>query len=248
MDDKTGIFKDLVPLLGKLVWPLFILFILVLFRDEAGEVYKIAKQRFEGGASLKIGGIFELGQQAGATQIGKLSLNNLPIEAIGGAAGTIEKESLQQLENLREQFKNAPQRRIDTLRVSDSKRYSPALLKDYVTTLGIRYVVFERGGAFDGWIDSGVFLGQLSLLRPGASAEEQNRAILPYDELRSHLGGVSTQSADNADSARQVLGKMQELHLENLPILKDGRFIFFANRGEILSSLISKLIVEQGEK
>jgi hypothetical protein len=51
------------------------------------------------------------------------------------------------------------------------------------------------------------------------------------------------------ESAKQVLQKMQKLHLENLLIVKDNHFVFFANRGEILSSLMTSYILEpRGQK
>ncbi|MGA1874371.1 MAG: hypothetical protein ACMUIA_02055 [bacterium] len=248
MDSKWEVFKEFIPLLPKLVWPIFIIIMLMAFKQETAELYAILKKRLTEGASIKIGGFLELGEQAAAIQIDKMPLNNIPIEAIGGPAAAVGKESFHVLEQLRRKLKTSPHQRVDTLRVDDSKVYSPTLLKDYVNTLGIRYIVFEQAGVFDGWVDSGVFLSQLRLLRPGASSDELDRATLSYAELRREIGGISLESAEYSDSARQVLESMQDLHVENLPIVKKGRFLFFANRGEILSSLISSLIIEKGDQ
>jgi hypothetical protein len=245
MDNKSGWFKDLIPLLTKLVWPVFIIIMLLIFMGQTQELYSIAKKRFAGGASLKIAGFLELGEQAGATEIANLSLSNISIEAIGGAANTAEKESFIALEKMRADLRKSPNKRVDTLNIDETKKYSPALLKDYVNTLGIRYIIFQRGGKFDGWIESGIFLSQLRLLFPGASREQLDKAILEYNRLRAEIAGISTQYAISSNTAKEVLAKMRELHIENLPILKGDKFLFFANRGEILSSLISSLIFEQ---
>jgi len=245
MDNKSGWFKSSMPLITKLVWPAFIIIMLFVFMGETRDLYSIVKKRLTGGASFKLGGFLELGQQAGATEIKNLSLNNIPIEAIGGAANTAEKESLIALEKLREDLRKSPHKRVDTLKIDDTKKYSPTLLKNYVNTLGIRYILFQRGGKFDGWIESGIFISQLPLLFPGAPPDELDRAILKYSRLRGEIAGISTESAKSSDTAKQVLETMQELHVDNLPILKGDQFLFFANRGEILSNLISSFIIEQ---
>jgi hypothetical protein len=248
MTTKSGGLKEFVPLLTKLVWPIFIIIMLFIFMDEIQEFYSIAKKRIVGGASIKIAGFLELGQQAGATEITNLSLSNIPIEAIGGAANTAEKESLNALVKLREDLRKSPNKRVDTLKIDDTKKYSPTLLKDYVSTLGMRYILFQHGGKFDGWIESGIFISQLPLLFPGAPPDELDKAILNYNKIREEIAGISTQFVKSTDTAKKVLAKMQELHVDNLPILKGDQFLFFANRGEILSSLISSLIIEQKGK
>jgi hypothetical protein len=246
MENREISFKDFVPLVEKLIWPVFIVIMILSFSREAREIYGIFKQRLTEGASIKIGGFLELGQKASETEIGQLGFANLKIEAIGGPAEAVSKESLSALDRLRQEIKAAPNRRIDTLRVDDGRIYSSTLLKDYVSTLGVRFIVFEAGGNFDGWMDAGIFVSQLALLRPGASPGELAQANLSYAEIRSQMAGISKESALPSDSAKQVLQKMQKLHIENLPIVKDNHFVFFANRGEILSNLITSYILEPG--
>jgi hypothetical protein len=249
MENREVSIRDFMPLVEKLIWPVFIVIMILAFSREARDFYGILKQRLSEGASIKIGGFLELGEKASETEIGQLGFANLRIEAIGGPAEAVAKESLGALDRLRQEIRASPNRRIDTLRVDDGKVYSATLLKDYVSTLGVRFIVFERGGNFDGWMDAGVFVSQLALLRPGASPGELAQANLPYAEIRSQMAGVSRESALPTDSAKQVLQKMQKLHLEQLPIVKDNRFVFFANRGEILSSLMTSYILEpKGQK
>jgi hypothetical protein len=83
---------------------------------------------------------------------------------------------------------------------------------------------------------------------PGASPQELERATLSYPVLKNRIAGISIEAANYTDSAKDVLERMQDLHVENLPIVKNKEFIFFANRGEILSSLISSYILEQGNQ
>jgi len=65
----------------------------------------------------------------------------------------------------------------------------------------------------------------------------------PYGRAGQYYKGI------NADSAKKVLQKMQQMHIENLPIVKNSRFSFFVNCGEILSSLISTYILDlSGQK
>lgn len=249
MEDRGVAIKDFLPLVEKIIWPVFIVIMIFSFSGEAKDLYAILKKRLSEGASVKIGGFFELGEKASETEIGQLGFANLRIEAIGGPAEAVSKESFGALDRLRQEIKAAPNRRIDALRVDDRKIYSTTLLKDYVGTLGVRFIVFEAGENFDGWMDAGIFVSQLALLRPGASPGELAQANLSYAEIRGQMAGISKESALPSDSAKQVLQKMQKLHLENLPIVKDNRFVFFANRGEILSSLMTSYILEpSGQK
>ena len=129
MEDREVSIKDFMPLVEKLIWPVFIVIMIVSFRGEARDLYGILKKRLSEGASIKIGGFLELGEKASQTEIGQLGFANLRIEAIGGPAEAVSKESFGTLDRLRQEIKAAPNRRIDTLRVDDGKLYSPALLK-----------------------------------------------------------------------------------------------------------------------
>ena len=247
MENKSAIIQVMMPFLTKFVWPIFIVIALLFFNAETKEIYSLLKSRVASGAAVKIG-FLELGEQASAIEINKLTLTNLPIEAIGGQAASVSKESAHELNKIRQELSKSPGKTIDALKIKSGKIFSPAVLQDYISSLGIKFVVFEQNGLFDGWADSGVFLSQLRLLvtkkrleSPGMNPAD---IIFPYSELRRKIAGISKESAAYTDSAKQVLEKMQKNHTENLPILNKDKFAFFANRGEILSMLISSLILE----
>jgi CBS domain-containing protein len=69
---------------------------------------------------------------------------------------------------------------------------------------------------------------------------------LEYGELKSQTIGLNMESVTPESSAKQVLAKMQDLHIDSIPVVNaDGAWLFFANREEILASLISKIILEK---
>jgi hypothetical protein len=231
---------------GKLVWPVFIGILLLIFSGESSELYAILKDRIKSGSAVKLGSFLELGAQAGKTEVSQLLFRDLPIEAIGGPAEAVGKGSMHTLELLREGLKQSPYGRVDTLIIGSAGRYSPALFKDYVNTLGIRFIVFRQNGSFDGWIEAGVFLSQL-FSQLNMSGVDPNQAIVKYDQLKRDIVGINHKAMQKTDSARQVLQAMQDAHTENLPVLDGKQFKFFANREEILANLISQLILKEPE-
>jgi len=237
--------KSWFGLAGKLVWPVFIVALMLIFSSESAELYTILKDRIMSGSALKVG-LFEIGEQASKTAISALVFPDLPVEAIGGPAEAVRKESGFALQRLQEELKKSPYRRVDTLMVDSGVIYSPTLLKDYINTLGVRFVVFRKNGRFDGWIEAGLFLNQL-ISRLNMPSEQLKEVTIPYDELKRGIVGISQKAVQAKDSARRVLQVMQEGHTENLPVLDGEKFKFFANRGEILANLISKFILKEKE-
>lgn len=77
---------------------------------------------------------------------------------------------------------------------------------------------------------------------------DPNTVIISYSDLKQDMVGISHNTVKATDSARVVLQVMQESHTENLPVLEGEQFKFFANRGEILANLISKLILTKQEE
>jgi hypothetical protein len=224
--------KDWVPLLSKLVWPVFILCAFIAFRSDAARLVSISVDRIEKGAAVKTPW-FELSELAQSTSVTELRLDNRPIEALGTSGGVTRKGTRDYLEQIRAELARNPNKPIDTLRLVDTILFSTDLLKEYVSTLGLHYVVFERGGRFDGWMTAGTFVAQL----PGENA------TVDYGELKSRLSGVRTASVPSSMSATNVLAEMQKVHMDALPVVKDGKWLFFTTRGEILSSLIASLVV-----
>lgn len=228
--------KDWIPLINKLVWPAFSVVLLLLFHGQVREVYRVVLDGVKSGRGLEIAGILKLGEAARNTEISELSFNNISIEGIGGPGGVVRKGSEASLMRLQEELRESPSRTIDTLLVTDGIMYSVELLKQYVSTLGLRFVVFQRGNQFDGWMNSGTFVAQLLL------SEE----FIRYEDLKDSMIGVSQENVQQTDSAKEVLEKMQELHIDSIPVLESsGRWRFFANRGEILARLMSSVLLEE---
>ncbi|MCK4827897.1 hypothetical protein KA005_69855, partial [bacterium] len=194
----------------------------------------------------EVGSFFKLGESAKETPVTKLAQKDLPIEAIGGGqeSGVIEKASTELLYTLKNNLRNFPLQKMDVLLVTDAKSYSSDALEKYIASLGVRFILFQKSGKFDGWIDSGKFAGQL---RAGIFARE----LLPkqtysYNELTSRIEGVSKEYLNATDTAFEVLKKMQSLYVDNLPVIDANKnFMFFINRGEILSALMTTIILEE---
>jgi CBS domain-containing protein len=226
--------KDWIPLITKLVWPAIIALLLIVFHRQVAEIYSIAYERMQAGGSIEIGGFLRLGEKATDTAIKDLSPTNIPIEGIGGAEGVVRKDSRPALAQLQQDLANNPGSAINTLLVTDDIQvYSVPLLKEYVGSLGLTYVVFQEGSAFSGWMTSSLFVAQLP--EDGTAA---------YRELRQ-MGGIRKESVRPKTSAREVLQQMQELHVDSLPVVdENGKWLFFANRGEILANLITSVLLK----
>lgn len=230
--------KDWIPLINKLVWPVIIGIILLIFHSEVGEMYDLTVNRIKSGGSIEIGGFFKLGEKATNTEIKELSDANLSIEGFGGV---VRKGSRSALAKLQDELENSPNMKINALLVTDEIRsYSVKLLKEYVATLGLRYVVFQQNNGFDGWMNSGPFVAQLP-------SDPKDNITIPFSRL-TNMKGISKHSVKPGASAKDVLEKMQELGLDSIPVVDENmRWQSFANRGEILAHLMSSLILADKE-
>lgn len=237
--EKSNKINDWIPLLTKLVWPIIILIALIVFSTQVSEVYKVVMKSIKEGRAVEFGGFLKLGEAASTIEIGKLSQDNISIDKIGGGGGVVRKGSEAQLTSLQKELEKNPTKTINTMLINNNIYYSVKLLKDYVSTLGLKYVVFQKNGVFDGWIMSGAFVAQLPA----------NNQTLDYYELKDQTIGIRDQSVNPTDNARDVLWKMQDLHMESLPVVDEGgKWLFFANRGEILSTLMTTLMLENEEE
>jgi CBS domain-containing protein len=151
------------------------------------------------------------------------------VETVGGYKEFVEKSSFMVLEKLRRQLHNSPTQRIDVLLITSNKRYSIKLLSSYVSTLGIRFIVFQKQGAFDGWMDTGLFNSQLPT---------QDNAW-SYDHLHSRLIGIRQDSVTSDTSAVEVLKAIDKGNTENIAVVDNDKFRFIVNRGNILSKLLT---------
>ena len=236
--ENTKSLNNWIPLITKLVWPFFTVLLLIIFHNQVTEIYTVLLSSVKAGRSVEIGGFIKLGEAATQTEIGDLSHNDISIEGIGGSAGVVRKSSSSHLRNLQRELRENPQISINTLLVPDHITYSVELLKQYIGTLGLRFVVFQRGYKFDGWISSSTFVAQLP----------EDVGTVDYNTLRRNIIGVNDQTVLPTESAKDVLEKMQQLHLDSIPVVdSDKRWLFFANRGEILARLMTTIILEKGE-
>jgi CBS domain-containing protein len=241
MEKSKGL-SDWVPLITKLVWPFFTIVFLLIFNQEVREVYNIVLNSMRAGRSVEIGGFLKLGEAAKETQIADLSNADISIKGIGGQASVTRKGTSSDLRRLLQELEKNPSKRINTLLLTDEIIFSVRLLKEYVGTLGLRFVVFQRQGEFEGWIQSSTFVAQL----PETDERPDADVRLNYDELKNQIIGLSRQTVGPDGSAKEVLAKMQDLQIDSIPVVNaEGQWLFFASREEILASLISKIILEK---
>ena len=64
--------KDWIPLINKLVWPVIVGIVLLIFHSEVSEMYDLTVNRIKSGGSIEIG-FFKLGDKATNTEIKDLS-------------------------------------------------------------------------------------------------------------------------------------------------------------------------------
>jgi predicted transcriptional regulator len=230
--------NDWIPLITKLVWPVIILILLIIFNRQVSELYGIVLTSIKEGRNVEIGGFLKLGEAAKTLEIGKLSQEEISIEKIGGGGGVVRKGTVSQLTKLQRELEQNPNKKINTMLINDGIIYSVELLKRYVSTLGLKYVVFQQNGAFDGWIASSTFVAQLPM----------GETTFSYSELKQRTIGISKQSVAPDENAKEVLQKMQKLQLETLPVVDENdRWLFFTTRGDILTSLMTQLMLEDDD-
>lgn len=100
----------------------------------------------------------------------------------------------------------------------------------------MQFVVYQKNGKFDGWMFAKTFGAQLPT--EGVS-DENDSASITFNRLRN-FSGLNQYYVSADASAKDVLEKMQELHVNSLPVVdKEKKWQFFANRGEILARLMT---------
>lgn len=229
---KVGIW---ISLLSKLIWPVFIVILLVIYSKSIGEAYDVVLESIKSGRSMKIG-ILELGQAADKTEIRSFPYEEMSTIVIEGPAGFVEEAEIENLNKIKQELEENPSRTIDTLMVKDKVIHTSDRLKRAIAKFGLRYVVFEKNGKFDGWILSSNFVAQLP---PGS---------VSYDELKKSIVGIRNQTVSPDDSMKKVLGTMLDLHTDSLPVVDSGgKWKSFANRGEILGRLTTEIILQDVE-
>ena len=227
---NTDIMKDWIPVLEKLIWPVFIVILLVVFRDKLNGLYQMTTQ----GRSLEIAGWIKIGEQVQNTDINSFASHDLSLEAVERDDHVVDKGGEGQLRQLQDKLRNAELQSIDILKVTDNKIYDKDLLLKYISTLGIKYVVFVKSGVFDGWINSSVFSGQLLV------GEERT---FNYNRLRNSLAGIREESVAPDMKTSDVLTKMKDSNADDLAVVDEGTFKYIVNKQDILTALVSNTIL-----
>lgn len=237
--------KDWIPIISKLVWPVIIGLVFLIFHKKVGEVYNMAMERLQAGGSVEIG-FFKFGEIAKNTSIAELSLNDVPLEVIAnrepGVSRGVTKGGVQRLSALQSEIENNPDKVINTLLITDNiNRYSIELLKEYVSTLNLPYVIYLKRGQFDGLLRSQHFIAQL----PTPEEARVRNLRIDYKRLRGYKG-VSMNKALPTATAKEVLELMQEWHTELLPVVDENeKWLYVVNREDILSNLMTSLLVSK---
>ncbi len=236
-----GALKDWIPFFSTLVWPLFIALILVLFRNQIKSIIKKIIQAIGEGRSVQIGDWLRIGEKttiaelAGRTTAEVGEALDISVDSVGGFEEFVEKSSYSVLENLRQKLQTAPTQRIDVLLIVSGKKYSSRLLRSYISDLAIRFVVFQKQNQFDGWIDAGMFNSQLPTMD----------VQMTYDDIRRDIIGIRKETVAPGDSSVAVLKAMDKSNLENIAVVDGDQFRFIAERGSILSKLITTTLFKE---
>lgn len=220
-----------IPTINQLIWPVFIIIMLVTFKSELEGLYQMATE----GRSLKIGGWLEIGEQIKATEIQKFAREDLTVEAFAGSEEMITKGGSSQLEQLQEKLRKQEIKHIEVMAITDNIHYAKDMLLKYISILGIKHVVFLEGGRFTGWMDSSVFSGQVFNLQ---------RSTFDYYELRRVLAGVEEISVNPGNKTDEVLSLMKAEKIESIPVVDAGQFKYFVNKSDILATLVANAILQ----
>jgi hypothetical protein len=231
-----------VPLFSKLVWPAVIVGVVGVYRDEAGTLIQNVTKAIGEGRSVEVPGILKVGER---TSIGELVSMapadvgkniDLSVDAVGGFEEIVRKGDSRLLDQLQQRLRESPGKTIDILVLAAGQQYSPRLMSEYIASLGIRYVVFQDGERFAGWMDAGLFNSQLP-----KSEQEQ---WLPYNNLRSDLVGLHEESVPSDTSALDVLKKMEEEKVDSIAVVDAERLKSIVSREGIIAKLLVASIVK----
>jgi len=224
-----------LSVLEKLIWPIFIIVLLFAFRKKVNGLYKMATE----GRSLEIGGWLKIGEQVKETDIQKFATDDASIDAVEGDGFMVEKGGNRYLNELQTRLREGKIRQIDVLNIVDNKHYYKKMLLEYVSTLGIKYIVFTNNGKFEGWIDGSIFSSQILM---------GDYSSYGYDELKNSLYGIKTEKIASNTKTFEVLSYMKKQGLDVIPIIDNDKFKYFVNKSDILTSIISSNILNKSDE
>lgn len=227
--------KEWIPILQQLIWPVFIIVLLFVFKDKVNGLYNMATE----GREIEIAGILKIGQKIKETEIRQFASSDMSVEGLEGDEVTVSKGGMDMLGQLQERLRNSELKSIDVMVLDDYKYYVRDMLLQYTGTLGIKQIVFLRDGEFDGWIDGSLFSGQL-FATPQQGFE--------YKELKNFLAGIRYETVNPEEKTITVLEKMRDLHLDKIPVVEDRQYKYFVYKADILTTLVSGALTENPEQ
>lgn len=226
-------FKDWLPLIEKLIWPLFIVLLLVFFRGKVEGLYDMVVD----GRSVKIGGWLEIGEKIKETEIQSFAKSDATVDAFAGTQEVVtRKGGSSKLADLQDKLKSGEIKHIDILEINNQIYYDRDLLLKYVGTLGIKQIVFIKDGKFEGWMESSLFSSQVF---------NDTRRDFDYNHLIENLSGIEKTTVSPTEKTNVVLELMISERLESIPIVENNNFRFFVNKGDILATLVSNAILKK---
>ena len=235
-----------VPLFAKLIWPAVIVTVGGIYHEEAGRLIGNLNGAIESGRSVKVVDIFEVGAgtpigevvKASATDVGKEL--DLSVNSVGTYDAFVGKGSSALLYSLQDKLRESPGQTIDVLGLRNGLTYSTTLLHNYIESLGIRYVVFQDGDRFVGWMEAGLFNSQL----PPPETDEQ----WDYTKLLSYLVGRHDQSVPVSASALDTLRIMEQGKVDSIAVVDGETFKSMVTREAILSKLLTTTLLKSGQE
>jgi len=235
-----------IPLFTKMVWPAVAVGAVAVYHDETGALLHNFNAAITAGRPVKVADWLEIGAGTPIGDLVKVSATDpgknidLSVSRVGGYEEFVFKGSAEFLDQLQRQLRESPGKTIDVLVVASGHGYSTKLLRSYIGALGIRYVVFEDGDKFVGWMDAGLFNSQL----PPLEQEEQ----WPYERLRDQMLGLHNQSVAPTTSALDVLKLMETQKVDSIAVVDNGKFKSIVSREAIIAKLLIASVFKQEQQ
>lgn len=225
-----------IPLIQQLIWPLFIV-LLILFNR--GRFEQLVDSVIKGRA-VEIGGLIKIGEGLQNTEIKTVGSGDFSMEAVEGDDIMIEKGGGQELQRLQQKLASGEITKINNMLIRTDKVYVPEMLLKYISSLGIKYIIFENDQKYDGWISASAFSGQL------LSMYRHDR--LYYNDLKARIRGINTSSVQDTAKTSAVLELMKSEKTDEVAVLKGTKFRYLVSKQDILTTVISKVLLEETEK
>ena len=162
--DSTTSMKDWIPFLSSLVTSALILILIFWFRGDVADFLGIVKTAVgEQERSIEIGDFIKIGERARTTEIKNMDLGDISVTLSDHnyEEWVIEKGNMSLIDKLRKQSEEHGSKPGDVMVLKEGIVYATVALEKYVSLLGVKHILFMKGGQFEGWIPTGLFMGQL---------------------------------------------------------------------------------------